>query len=258
MGKTSGAAGGAIHHPVPYLFLKLPVRQNVLIGDDPLQIRFVEQLLKCECVTIDSLTDDDILGVEDVLFRVRFEKSLELTPAVRSKIGMWSLQPVAPDSASANALVRVASKIIGEPLDEVRFNAIVKEIGRRFKKNFVRDLRVGLWETCDLILEGNTPTNKWKEPWDTADPMEWLPPGTNIDMRLGTLFKHLRAYVYLLSGVDEEAMDLKVLPSKIKYLQGLHLDPEKVYETLKALSRHRYFGADPRKVVLALVKIWAR
>ena len=152
----------------------------------------------------------------------------------------------------------MASKIIGETLDDDRFDAITKEIGRRFKRQSIRDLRVGLWETCDIILKGGSPTNKWKEPWDTADPMEWVPTGTDIDMRLGTLFKHLRVHVYLLSGVDDEAMDLKVPPSKIKYLQGLHLDPEKVYESLKILSRHRYFGADPKKSILSLVKVWAR
>ena len=109
-----GTGGTVQYHPVPYLFWKQPPCNNVLIGDDAVQIRFVEQLTGLPCETVESVSDDDLFGRDGVLYRVLTSGSLKLSPQVRSKTGIWSLTPIASGSASANALVRAAGAILGD------------------------------------------------------------------------------------------------------------------------------------------------
>src|SRR5277367_5357700 len=116
MGKndTSSSKGTVQYHPVPFLFSKTPPSNNILIGHDSVQIRFVEQVTGSVCETRDSISDDDLFGKEGILVRLLVGSGLRLSPALRNRTGVWSLAPIAPGSAGANALVKAAANILKE------------------------------------------------------------------------------------------------------------------------------------------------
>jgi hypothetical protein len=247
--------GAVQFHPVPYLFWKQPPRNNILIGDDAAQIRFVEQLTDCTCETVESVSDDDLLGKDGVLYRLLTSSGLDLSAQLRAKTGIWSLAPVTPGSAGANALVRAAANILKEPLKKERLDSLSKHIGRTFERNDIVDLRAGLWETV-WVMTGELLPHRWREPWETVSIQEWAPPGVDLGLRLGAFFKTIRAYVVIHNGAENDAKKMGVPPHRIMQLKELRLSPEKVYESLKVLSRWKNLDTDPRVVILALTKVW--
>jgi len=211
----------------------------------------VEQLTGSTCETRDTLSDDDLLGKEGVLTRLLTSTGLRLSPAVRNKTGIWSLAPITPGSAAANAIVRAAADILNEKPSKERLDSLSQHVGRLFERGEIYDMRVALWETVGA-MGSDLPTMRWREPWESQ---EWLPPGIDLGFRLGSLQKNLRAYVLLHTGAEPEAKKM-LSPHKVLQLKELVLNPEKVYESLKVLSRWKHFDIDPRLTALCLTKIW--
>jgi hypothetical protein len=248
-------ANSVMFHPVPFLLSKDVPRNNILIGDDAIQIRFVEQLTGLQCETRERITDDDLFGKDGILVRLLTTNGLDLSPQLRSKTGVWALVPVTPGSVSANAIVRVAAEISGTKLKKEELDSMSRYVGRLFEHDKVADLRVGLWETV-WAMSAPLPPNRWKEPWETSILQEWVPPGVDLALRFGSLFKTLRAYVLIQTDGEPEAKKMGISPSKMLYLKDLRLNNEKVYQALRVLSRWKQFGTDPRIVTLSLTRVW--
>lgn len=253
--RFQGGIGGIQFHPVPYLFLKTPPHNNILIGNDAMQIRFVEQLTDVACEARDSLSDDDLFDKDGVLYRLLTPINLDLSPQMRAKTGIWSLAPITSGSAAATALIRAAAEILEEKLSRERLASLSRLLGREFENGEISDLRVGLWETV-WVMTGDPAPHHWKEPWESAVPADWMPPGVNLGLRFGTLFKTLKAYVLVQTDAEQDARKLGTPPHKLLKLKELRLNPAKVYETLKELSRWKALDINPKIVALTLTKIW--
>jgi hypothetical protein len=251
----SGGIGGIQFHPVPYLFSRTIPRNNILIGDDVVQIRFVEQLTGLKCEMLDSVSDDDLFGKDGVLYRLLTHKGLALSPQVQGKTGVWALSPITAGSAGANALVKVAAGISQATPTKEQADALSRHIGKLFERNEISDLRVGLWETV-WAMTADLPHTHWSEPWETPMPQDWMPPGMDLGLRFGFLFKTLKAYVLLHTNAEQEARKMGIQPHRLMKLKDLKLDPEKVYGSLKALSSWKHFDTDHRIVALDLTRVW--
>jgi len=247
--------GGVQFHPVPFLLLKTPPRNNVLIGDDAIQIRFMEQLTGLQCETRERVCDDDLFGKDGILIRLLTGNTLELSAQLRAKTGVWALIPITSGSVSANAVVRAAAEILKLKLKKEELDAMSRHVGKLFERNEVSDLRVGLWETVHALTGDLAPT-RWREPWETSFAHEWMPPGVDLDLRFGSLAKTLRAYVLMHTGAEAEVKKMRVSPSKMLKLKELVINPQRLFETITTLSRWKQFNTDPRIVALALTKVW--
>lgn len=253
--------GEAQFHPVPHIFLKDPRRNCVLVGDDPVQLRFFEQSTGLVCEAKGSVTDEDFLGRDGALYRVLVPQNIRLSPQVRLRTGVYSLAPIAPGSAGADMLVRAAIDVVRAQCpdkcpDKAAAEAVSWLVGRAFERGAIADLRAGLWEAF-WALTGPLPPARWKEPWENPDPREWAPAGLDLGLRLGALFKALRAYTLLHTDSDAEARKLGLSPHRLARLRVLHLRPAAVRASLRELSRWRHLGTDPRIAVLALAGIWS-
>src|SRR5271157_5721935 len=105
--------GGVQFHPVPFLLLKTPPRNNVLIGDDAIQIRFMEQLTGLQCETRERVCDDDLFGKDGILIRLLTGNTLELSAQLRAKTGVWACGR--PCTRSPATLRRPAGESRGRP-----------------------------------------------------------------------------------------------------------------------------------------------
>ena len=57
--------------PTPFILTKKTIlRNNIGVGEDPAQIRFLEQQLGVEAEQVDRVTDDMLVGREGLLYRV--------------------------------------------------------------------------------------------------------------------------------------------------------------------------------------------
>ena len=63
---------------------------------------------------MESLNDDHVLGQEaPQLWRVARSGQVDLSPNVRARVGIWSLDIIEKGSAGANAMVREACRLMG-------------------------------------------------------------------------------------------------------------------------------------------------
>ncbi len=246
---------GVQFHPVPFLLVKAPPRNNVLVGDDALQIRFMEQLTGFRCETVEHVCDDDLFGKDGTLLRVLTANCLDLSPQLRAKTGVWALVPLTPGSVSANALVRAAAETLKTKAKKEQLDALSRHIGRLFERDDIADLRVGLWETV-YAMSGELKPTRWREPWETSFPHEWMPTGVDLELRFGSMAKTLRAYVLMHTGGEAEVKKMGVSPSKMLKLKELSLNPDRVQDAIQILSRWKQFNTNPRIVALQLTKAW--
>lgn len=244
-------------HPVPSLFLKdSPPANNILIGDDPLQIRFVEQLTGQTCKTVDAVTDEDVLGKEGMLFRILTVQGLNLSQAMRQVTGVWTVAPIQPNSIAASRIIQAASRIRNDDnVERETLESAAKNLGKSFERGEIADLRVGLWNAV-WLLSGPIPSSKWEEPWENPSPDVWMPRGVDPQYRLNTLAKHLAAYVLVKTNAEEELRKRKIRPSVIREFQNLKLDLNKVYASMKELARWKYNRSNPYPTALRLTQIW--
>src|SRR5271157_1550317 len=144
--KFRQGTGGVQFHPVPFLLLRDAPRNNILAGDDAVQIRFMEQLTDMKCETRERVSDEDLFGKDGILIRVLTAQGVDLSSGLRNKTGVWSLTPLTPASVSTNALVRAASELLKTKYKKEELEAYSRYVGRMFEREELSDLRVGLWE----------------------------------------------------------------------------------------------------------------
>src|SRR5436309_847426 len=104
-------------HILLILLKKTPLMNNIVVGDDRAQIRFLEQRLstdanKVEAVRVERITDDMLAGFEGKLYHVSMKHKVDLSPELRGRTGVWAADPIVKCSAAINALVKFAATLI--------------------------------------------------------------------------------------------------------------------------------------------------
>lgn len=226
---------------------------NILVGDDPFQVRFAERVFNLPCLTVETITDPDILTGKPCLLRVTTGRVVDLSDGVKEKVSIWSIGPMKRGSSGASAIVRYAADLIGKELDRT----VIKRIADALTQEGIEDIPIAIWTAVGL-LSGPTPGEyvRWLEPWESH--RSWLRPEVDPGYRLNTLFRDLSAYAFISAGEEEslKKAGLFLSPSKLKYLSNLKLDLVRVHNTLRELSQWRMKHPDPYPCVLKISAIW--
>jgi hypothetical protein len=240
--------------PTPCFLAQKSLRKvNILIGYSPAQVRFVTQYLDQPCEPKEQIHDEDVIGKE-ALYQVSSASHIDLSPNVREKAGLWTLDTITEGSAGAHAIVKYAAKILGK--DKISREQ-VSLASKVLMRDDVDDVRATIWRAV-WLLSGKelTPTVWWKEPWE--DPSGWLPEGEDPVYRLNTLYRTLIAYTFIRRGEEDvlRKMGMSMAPFKVKKLKELKLDINKVEQSFYELSQWRSKRADPYVCALKLRNIW--
>lgn len=245
----------------PLLLEKTPKKHNVLVGEDAMQVRFAEQLLtahfhqKITCELVAVLNDDHVLGQEEPrLYRVDRVGQVELSPNVRPRIGIWSLDLIEKGSAGANAIVRHAARLMGvdKPTRQT-IDYVAAEIVRN-----LNDIRAAVWHAAFILTAPVPERRTWPKPWENY--IGWLPRGEDPRYRLNTLYWDLVEYVFAAEN-DEQGFrrtGRTFRPREFKYLGSLVLPKARVFDSIVVLSAWREHHTDPYVTALKLAKIWER
>jgi hypothetical protein len=233
---------------------KTRAKNNILVGTDKAQIRFAEQLLGLECQLRDGIKDDDLLGKdESLLLRVTTSNCIDLSPDVKKKTGIWSINPLNGGSAGMNALVRAAAEILGQPVDKEKVEIVSTLICKDYD---VTDVRGALWDSVwELSGEAPTKGSKWPQPWETQD---WIPQDIDVTYRLNVLYRDLVGYVFAREDDLPAAKKFGINPSRFNRLRQMSLDLEKVEQSIKCLSKWRTRKSSSLISALVISKIWNR
>lgn len=243
--------------PVPGILLqKTHKRFNVLVGDDPVQVRFAEFLLNTPAVEQESLKDENFLGQEgNLLYHIRHIRHLDVSDNVKPKIGIWSLNPIVRGSAAASSLVRFAAQLQGGEFSKER----LKEVADEITKEESNDLRATLWRAVWLLTDPHPePFKPWPAPWETTT--GWLPKGVDPSYRLHSLYRDIVAYTFTRNPEWEEGVrkaGVNLSPSKLKVVKGWKLDARKVHDTYYELCRWRCQRYDAYVAALKITNIWS-
>ena len=257
----------------PQLLDTYPVAKkvNILVGDNPPQIKFAERYLTdihqadVKCQSVELVNDDMVQGKDEpLLYRVDRLRHIELAPNVKSKVGLWSLDPIERGSSGANAIVRFAVKTmlgrdkLTNAQVEAYANEMVKEqAGLSFTKE-VEDIYAAIWEACWLLLGPEpAPFKPWPRPWENH--LTWMPKGVDPVFRLNTLYRELVVHTFAREGDEYAARKFgRFKPNEFKTLKNLKLPITKVADSLHALSTWHTEKFDPYICALKIAKIWER
>ena len=247
--------GSSEYPPVTLLLLrKTPKKYNILVGDDPAQVRFAEQVLGMSCQLVEKVDDMVLLSGGPCLLHIATPKAADLSEAVRVATAFWSLGPMTRGSAGATALVRHAASLLA--MEEPERGAL-RRLADRLAGDGIDDIRVAVWKAVWLLL-GPVPEaySRWPEPWE--DYKGWLRKDIDPSYRLNTLLRDLAAYAFILSDEEESLRKagLSLSPSRLKHLKGLTLDPRKVYDTVSEISAWKARKYDPYECAFRVATIW--
>lgn len=253
---------------IPLLLERVPKRHNVLIGNDPVQIRFAEQFLSThhgvpiKHEQVPEVRDEMVLGKDEpTLYLVDVAQQVDLSPAVKAKTGVWSLDLIEKGSAGINAIVRYAVKLLGieKPSKDVVTNVgneLVRDSDPFGKRHLLTDIRAAVWYAAWLLSGPVEKRFSWTAPWENWQ--MWFPRGEDPYYRLHSLYWQLVMWVFASTG-DERGFrktggrwNLK----RFQKLATLQLPKDKVYDTLSVLSAWRTHGYDPYVCVIRISKIW--
>jgi hypothetical protein len=141
--------------PTLHILLKKTYpKNNIVVGDDRAQIRFLEHRLSTDAnevvaVRVERVTDDMLAGCEGKLYHVSMKHKVDLSPELRGRTGVWAADPIVKCSAAINALVKFAATLIPGREKTIK-REIVDRIGEDITKKGVPDMaaelcRVSLW-----------------------------------------------------------------------------------------------------------------
>lgn len=245
----------------PLLLEKTPKKHNVLVGDDAMQVRFARQFLTSHhsvsvpCQFVELLIDDNILGHEEpCLYRVDRSSQIDLSPNVRARVGMWSLDLIEKGSAGANAIVREAARLMGMPKPpRPAMDYVASEVAKN-----LYDIKAGIWHAA-YLLNGPIPERRpWPHPWENY--ITWLPANEDPVYRLNTLYHTLVEYVFAAEN-DEKGyrkVGRTLRPREFKFLSSLVLSKTRVFDSISVLSAWRTQRTDPFICALKIAKIWEK
>lgn len=252
----------------PLLLERIPKKHNVLIGNDPTQIRFAEQFLSMHYGVsvkheqVPQVCDEMLLGKDEpMLYLVDIAQQVDLSPAVKSKTGVWSLDLIEKGSAGINAIIRHAIKLLSieKPSKDIIAKVgyeLIKDSDPFGKRCLLTDIRAAVWHAVWLLSGPMTGRSSWLAPWENW--MMWLPKGGDPYYRLNALYRELVMWVFASTG--DESGSRKTGGSwdskRFQKLAALQLPKDKVYDTLVTLSAWRAHSYDPYVCVLRISKAW--
>jgi hypothetical protein len=238
------------------LLRKTAKKYNILIGDDPAQVRFAEQVLNMPCQFAEHVDDMALLSGGPCLLNIATPKVADLSEAVKTATAFWSLGPITRGSAGATAIVRHAASILAVEEPE---RDVLRRLADRLAGDGIDDIRIAVWKAVWLLL-GPIPEaySRWPEPWE--DYKGWLRNGIDPSYRLNTLLRDLAAYAFILSNEEESLRKagLSLSPSRLKHLKGLTLEPRKVYDTVSEISAWKVRKYDPYECAFRVATIWQK
>jgi len=251
---------------------RTPRKNNVLIGNDPTQIRFAEQFLSMahgvpvRHEAVPAVNDDMLLSKDDPkLYLVDVSSLIDISPKERAKTGIFSLDLIERGGAGINAIVRHAARLLGieKPPKEVMAKVgyeLVRESDPSSKKYLLSDIRAAVWQAAWHLSGTVEPRPRWTAPWENW--MLWLPRGGRDDVRyrLNSLYRELVMWVFASTGDDRGARKTggRWDAKHFQKLSQLQLPRDKVYDTLAELSawRSHDHGSDPFVCAIRISKIW--
>ncbi len=259
--KTRGTGTGQELVPVPFILQKKAIsRNNIVVGDDPAQIRFLEQQLgllaqqpNLKAQQVDRVTDDMLVGQEGLLYRVFATHRIDLSPEMRNKTGFWSAEPIVKGSAAINMMVKFAAGLLNFPEKKLTREAI-NIVGDRITRGRVWDVRSAIWQAAWLLTDEIQTTKRWSDPWEA--PVRWLNDSINVNQRLHTLYKRLVGYSILLTRGPDAARKLGIKPHELQRYKDLQLDLTKVYHTICLLSQWKQGRMDAYVCALRISVVW--
>jgi len=270
MARIDTGTAGTDYPTVPLLLERTPKKNNVLIGNDPTQIRFAEQylsmshkvLIQHEAVPL--VSDVHLQGLDEPkLYLVDVSSQVDISPNLKAKTGIFSLDLIERGGAGINAIIRYAAKLLDIPKPDKTVMArvgyeLVKESDPSSKKYLLSDIRAAVWQAAWHLSGSPTSRPRWIAPWENW--MLWMPKGDrdSVRFRLNSLYRELVMWVFAQSG-DERGVrktggrwDAK----QFQKLSELQLPKEKVYATLAELSAWRAQGYDPFLTAIRISKVW--
>lgn len=252
-GKRTMAALVEFAPAVFILTKKITARNHIVVGEDPAQVRFLEQQLGIEVEQVDRITDDMLVGREGMFLRVYAAHRIDLSPEMRNRTAFWSAEPIVKGSAAINALVKFAATLLPYP-DKKLTREIVEIVGDHLTESRIYDVRGCLWEAVWLLAGDVQKRKVWRDPWNT--PTQWLDSSMDIERRLSALYKKVVGYSTLVTKGADAARKLGVKPRQIQYFRELSLDPTRVYKTLALLSRWKQGRVPSYPCALQIAAIW--
>jgi len=226
-------------------------RNNILIGDDKAQLRFFQQYTGLEVETCEKVTDDLLLGKEDLLLRVFASHRIDISPDVKAKTGIWSADPIQKGSSGANAIVRYAASILG--IAKIA-REDVDRVSAQITKDGIDDIRGAVWHAVWLLSGDNAAPAKWSDPW--KDPINWVDT-TDITHRLHSLYRSLVGWAFLKTEDLRGVRQFGISPSQQQFLKQQNLDHRRVAESIRVLSTWKTRHTDPFVCALRISSIWS-
>lgn len=255
--KIRSGVRNSLFPTTPLLLSKTRKRNNILVGDDPAQERFAEQLLGVQCKFVPTVQDDDLLGQNrPVLLRVEYARSIELSTQVRSQTDIWSLDPIEKGSAGANAIVRHACKLLGIEKPNL---TLIQRIADLLCEEPISDIKAAVWHAA-WLLTGPMPDEfkPWSQPWNSQN---WLPINVDPQYRLNSLYRDFVGVVFARQNPPDwnAAQKFFIKPTKFNILknEASTLDLNKVRASIKELSRWRLQKYNPLICALKITAIWS-
>ena len=252
----------------PLLLERTPRKHNILIGNDPVQIRFAEQFLstahsaRVRHEPVPAVNDEMLLGKDEPkLYLVERSGLIDISPREKAKTGIWSLDFIERGSAGINAIIRYAAKLLGieKPPKEILASVgydLVRESDPGSKKYLLTDVRAAVWHAAWLLAGSVAGRPSWLAPWENW--MMWMPRGGDPRYRLNALYRELVMWVFAQSGDDKgfRRTGGSWNAKRFQKLSQLQLPKDKVYDTLAELSAWRAHGYDPFVCAIRISKIW--
>ena len=245
------------HPPLPLILnRKTTKKYHILVGHDWPQVRFAERFLGMPVLPLEKVDDMTLLseGAAHIL-QVELTSTVDISNSMRDKVSFWTIDSITGHgSVAASAIVRYAASLLGKELDK----EAVQKYSDELTKAEIEDIPSAIWRAVWLLLGPVPPEYKrWLEPWENN--VRWLQEDIDPKYRINSIFKDLSVYSFLISGEEEsiKKAGIVVSPSRLKYIKGLKLDFNKVYETIREISAWRMKRQDPYICALKISGIWA-
>lgn len=263
----------------PLLLEKLtPKFHNILIGEDPAQIRFAEHYLshahfcadecteqnhfKLKCLEVELVQDEMVLGKpEPMLYRVERQRMIELSSKVEPSVGVWALAPITKGSDGANAIVRFAAELLdmerpAKAQVEKFGEAMIRMMADISIRKEVEDVLAAVWVSAWLLTGPEpAPFKYWTRPWEHH--LTWMPRDADPSYRLNALYRELVVWSFARDGDEYAARKVgKFKPKEFNKLKNLKLPVGCVINSIVELSRWRLHKSNPYICALKIAKIW--
>lgn len=241
--------------PVPMALQKkrLP-KNNIVIGEDHVQVHALERLLDQEATPMEKVTDEDLISSSGLFFRVYAAHRIDLSPEVITSTGFWSATKITKGSSAINKLIEVATTLV--PKGEGRYTkeelAVVHDT---LLKEEINDLFATLWRAVGMMSGGKIEKQPWwKHPWES--PTEWFPLD-KMEHRLNYLYKSITQYAMVKTVSEDLAKKQGASPSQVQHYKSLNLPLDKVEATIILLSKWKQGGILPEICALQISSVWA-